>query len=459
MMNPLSLRTIAQVCSGYYSGADIFCERVNIDSRRVEHGDLFIALRGDVFDAHDFLVDAEKAGATAALVEKRQANCLMPQVLVSNTLIALGELAAFNRAAFKKKVIALTGSAGKTTTKEMIAAILAQTGNPLVTEGNLNNHIGVPLTLLRLALEHESAVIEMGASGLGDISYLSKMAKPDIALVSNVAAAHIAGFGSIENVALGKKEIFDGLAANGVAIINLDNAYTANWLADTAAYFSVLTYSIEKKADVFAAAIKQTASGMEFTLCYGGEVCLVSLAFLGRHNVANAVAAAACCLALGKSLPEVASGLQRAKPYKGRLQRKKGLNGCLIVDDSYNANPASLQMAIDSLMACGGEPILVLGDMAELGADAASMHRAAGEYAHLAGVKKLLAYGELSKATVAGFGEGARHFADWQSLADACLLMADSDAVFLVKGSRSAGMERVVNALVVSEKTMEKEKI
>lgn len=452
MMAPLSLQAIAAACTGEWAQghrppASATVMNVTTDSRRCRAGDLFIALRGERFDAHDFLADVQAAGATAAVVDTARPDITLPQLCVADTVQALGQIASLNRQRFSGKVIGLTGSAGKTTTKEMIAAILAVHGQPLVTEGNLNNHIGVPLTLLQLAPEHDSAVIEMGASAVGDIAYLTSLTQPDVALVTTVAPAHLEGFGSIANVASGKSEIFAGLPANGVAIINLDNPWTAAWTERLAAQYRTLGYSLEHPADVRATAIRNTAQGMAFDLSYRNTSMPVHLQFLGAHNVGNAVAAAACCLALGMALDTIVTGLEQARPYKGRLQRRTGKQGCQVIDDTYNANPASVQMAIQALRECPGQHVLVLGDMAELGSDARPLHHRIGQQAREAGISRLLATGELSRATVDGFGNGARHYPDWESLREACLAMATADTVFLVKGSRSARMERIADAL------------
>lgn len=448
MMRALSLVEVARACEAIWSGPDISFSSVSIDSRKVQPGDLFVALKGERFDAHEFLHAVEQSGAVAALVEKANTDISLPQLEVVDTVKALGIVAGFNRQLFSGKIIGLTGSAGKTTTKEMIAAILAQNSNPLVTIGNLNNHIGVPLTLLRLSPENDCAVIEMGASALDEIRYLTAMVKPDVALVTNVAAAHLEGFGSIENVAKGKREIFEGLPENGTAVINLDNVWTASWRESFGDGLRVLTYSMTGAADIYASGIAQKEDGVSFTLHACGNSQAVNLAFLGRHNVGNALAAAACCIATGVSFEQVVSGLHAAKPYKGRLQSKRGAGGCLVIDDSYNANPASVRMAIDTLLAFDGIKTLVLGDMGELGADARALHADIGVYAKNAGVENLLVTGELSGIAAESFGAGAHSFDNWQSLADYCLSQAKINSVFLVKGSRSAGMDRVADALV-----------
>jgi UDP-N-acetylmuramoyl-tripeptide--D-alanyl-D-alanine ligase len=454
MMKAQTLSAVAQACGVDWNAGEVNFSCVCIDSRKVQVGDLFVALKGERFDAHEFLPTVEQAGAVAALVEKTNTAIALPQLKVADTVQALGKTAALNRMLFSGKVIGLTGSAGKTTTKEMIAAILAQSGNPLVTAGNLNNHIGVPLTLLRLSPENDSAVIEMGASAVGEIRYLTTMTMPDVALVTNVAAAHLEGFGSIENVATGKREIFEGLPENGVAVINLDNEWTAGWLDALGKNIRVRTYSMQKPADLYASDIKQTAEGVSFILHADNDSHDVNLSFLGQHNVGNALAAAACCMAAGVGFGQIVHGLEVAKPYKGRLQSKRGVNGCLVIDDSYNANPASVRIAIDALLACDGEKTLVLGDMGELGVDARLLHSEIGAYAKTAGVESFLVTGELSRAAAESFGVGANCFDSWQSLADHCIATATKNSVFLIKGSRSAGMDRVADALIEAERSL-----
>lgn len=453
-MQAQTLFAVADACGVARSESDAVFYGVKIDSRKIESGDLFVAIKGERFDAHNFLADVQRAGATAAVVEKIDSLVSLPQLQVEDAVQALGKIAALNRDLFSGKVIGLTGSAGKTTTKEMIAAILAQQGKPLVTQGNLNNHLGVPLTLLSLSAQHDCAVIEMGASALDEIRYLTQLVKPDVALVTNVGAAHLEGFGSIKNVAKGKREIFSGLSVDGIAIINLDNRWTAAWENEFPASVQVITFSIEKQADVFATHVEQTADGIAFTLHANHARRPVTLRFLGLHNVRNALAAAACGLAMGLSIDVVAAGLVAAKPYKGRLQTRKGVQGCRVIDDSYNANPASMRAAIDALLSCAGEKVLVLGDMGELGADAQQLHAGIGTYAKETGIKKILLTGELSRATAEAFGVGAQHFLTWELLAAHCVALANERTVFLVKGSRSAGMDRVADRLATIEESL-----
>ena len=422
-------------------------DRVETDSRKVQAGDLFVCLTGERFDAHDFLAQVAAAGAAAALVSKPNSDVDLPQIVVADTELALAQLAKNQFAQFQGRVIGLTGSAGKTTTKEMIAAILREVGNPLVTQGNLNNQIGVPLTLLSLTEQHDCAVIEMGASRKGDIAYLVDLVRPQVALVNNVEPAHIEGFGSLAGVARGKFEIFAGVRADGVCVINLDNAFTRAYPEQLSGR-KLINFSLNEAADVTASELTLADGLQHFTLNINGESAPVQLAFYGRHNVGNALAAAACCSAAGIAIADIARGLSKAVPYKGRLQRRLTACGAIVIDDSYNANPASMRMAIDVLAAQPGRRLFVMGNMAELGPEALALHAEIGQYARDAGITEFLCTGELAQAAAERFGDGAQHFVDWQTLAEAASLALAPDTIFLIKGSRSAGMERVADYLV-----------
>lgn len=458
-MQLFPLTELAMACGVTETRPEPMTGNVRIDSRQVQPGDIFVALQGEHVDGHDFLKEVDSAGAVAAIVEKSIQGCLLPQWIVPDAVIALGNIAAMNRNAFTGPVIGVTGSVGKTTVKEMIAAVLAQNGQPLMTAGNLNNHLGVPLTLLRLDKIHDSAVIEMGASALGDIQYLTQIVRPHVALVTSVEAAHVEGFGSIDNVAIGKAEIFEGLVDGGTAIINLDNNYTKKWFEPLSERFNVLSYSASQgvhnqRADFFASEIVSGHDKWHFNLHFRDDIYPVSLSFLGDHNVANALAAAACCFAAGITLQTIVSGLEAAAPYKGRLQKRMGFMNSVVIDDSYNANPASVKMAINALMMFPEKKkIVVLGDMAELGEAADILHGEIGAFARQAGVTRLMACGPLSVHAASHFGASAECFNDHESLANACLLLADSQTVFLVKGSRSAGMDRVVDLIAVPAET------
>ncbi|MCK4705172.1 MAG: UDP-N-acetylmuramoyl-tripeptide--D-alanyl-D-alanine ligase, partial [Gammaproteobacteria bacterium] len=341
----------------------------------------------------------------------------------------------------------VTGSNGKTTVKEMIAAILDVDAKVLATKGNFNNDIGVPLTLLNLEKEHEFAVIEMGANHVGEIKYLSQIAKPNVAVITNAGAAHLEGFGSIEKVAQAKSEIYAGLTDDGVAIINLDDAY-ANYWQQVCEGKNIVTFSMnDQRADIYAEA--QTGTTYIFKTTAGDVKITMSLP--GRHNVMNALASAAVAITLGISLENIASGLQSFSSVSGRLDLRKGLKGSYIIDDTYNANPLSLSAAIDVLTEMEGESCLVLGDMAELGELADELHFEAGRQAKQMGVKKLFAMGELSRNAVKGFGEGAEFYEDRDALIKAVVENIDASTTVLVKGSRSMAMENVVSALVLND--------
>lgn len=459
MIRPLSLAQLADRCGSTAPAQAVSFTSVTTDSRSLKPGDLFVALRGERFDGHDFLGQVAERGACGAVVESADNRVHLPQLVVNNTVKALGQLGAMNREQFNGSVVGITGSAGKTTVKEMIAAILAQQGRVLVTKGNLNNHIGVPLMLLQINPEHHYAVIEMGASAVGEIAYLAELAKPGVSVVTNVGTAHVGGFGSVDRIALGKSEIYRALPANGTAIINRDDHYSEQWLQQNAGR-RVLSFGIRQAADVRARVIVCDKAGRPgFTLVYGHgaqeESVPVQLALLGEHNVMNALAAAACCVALGVSLPAIRTGLESVRAVAGRMQVKHGINDAIIIDDTYNANPASVKAAIDALRQLPGKHVLVLGDMAELGRDAEALHRDIGRYARQQHLEMLLATGPLSRFSAEGFGAGARHFPDREQLVVACRDLLQNDTVMLVKGSRSAAMETVVQSLVLVDQNVE----
>lgn len=424
--------------------------RVVIDSRKLLAGDVFVCLPGARVDAHQFLPQVAAAGAACAIVTRPDRSLALPQIVVADAERALAQLAKHQFARFKGVVIGLTGSAGKTTTKEMIAAIMGVAGKPLVTPGNLNNQIGVPLTLLALTEQHDSAVIEMGASRLGDIAYLVDLVRPQVALVNNVEPAHIEGFGSLEAVAQGKFEIFAGLRQGGTAVINLDNDHTRAY-SERLTHVRQLTFSLQQSADVTASKIRNAEGLQQFTLNIQGCEREIALAFYGRHNIGNALAAAACASAAGCSPEVIATGLNLACPYPGRLQRRPAMNDAVLIDDSYNANPASMRMAVDVLAEQAGRRIYVMGNMGELGPEAGKLHADIGRYARKQGIDALWTLGELAQLAAESYGEGAQHFSDWQQLAAHCAQQATANTVFLIKGSRSAGMDRIADALAVVE--------
>lgn len=451
-MNGMRLAEAARMVGGELRGADAVFTAVSTDTRTLTPGALFVALRGPNFDGHDFVEQARAAGAVAAMVSRAVPTAL-PLLVVEDTRLALGRLAAAHRAAHNLPLVAVTGSNGKTTVKEMVAAILAQRAPVLATQGNLNNDIGVPLTLLRLAPEHGFAVIEMGANHPGEIAYLTRIARPTVALVTNAGPAHLEGFGSLEGVARAKGEIYEGLSADGVAVINADDAYAPLWdelnRARRRVHFG-LNAAAEVRADPASIRFELQDERLctAFRLIVPNGETDVRLALAGRHNVRNALAAAAAAIALGLGLEEIRAGLEGMRPVPGRLQLKAGRNGARVIDDTYNANPASFQAGIEVLAACPGTRCLVLGDMAELGADAPQLHRQVGEQARRAGIERLYAVGEQSRAAVEGFGAGGCHYADHGELMAALQNELGPGTVVLVKGSRRMRMERVVEALM-----------
>ncbi|MFP5306860.1 MAG: UDP-N-acetylmuramoyl-tripeptide--D-alanyl-D-alanine ligase [Gammaproteobacteria bacterium] len=427
---------------------DAVFERVVIDSRAVQAGDLFVALRGERHDGHAFVAQARAAGAVAALVAD-WVDVELPQLRVDDTLAGLQQLATLWRARFSIPVVGVTGSNGKTTTKQMLAAIFAARGPVLATRGNLNNHIGVPLTLLSLRDEHRTAVVEMGANHLGEIAALAAVARPDVGVVTQAGDAHLEGFGSRDGVAHGKGELFASLDG-GVAVINADDAYAALWRG-LAARASVITFGIAAAADVCAQQIQPEpladAVGSRFVLRTPGGSASVRLPMPGRHNVMNALAAAGCAVALGLEPETIAAGLGRVECAQGRLSWQRTAQGARVLDDSYNANPTSLHAALELLAGLPGTRWVVLGSMAELGPDALRLHFEAGRKARALGIERLLALGTLAAEAARGFGSGAETFDNAQALGDWLQPRLDADAVVLVKGSRSARMERVVEAL------------
>lgn len=451
MMNGL-LSQVARDVQGRMIGTDVTVDGVSTDTRAIAQGTLFVALAGERFDAHDFLEQAVATGAAALLVaDATRVPAGVPAVVVDDTRLALGRLAAAWRARFTLPVIAVTGSNGKTTTKEMIAAILkaAYGAAVLSTRGNLNNDIGLPLTLLGLSPAHQAAVIEMGMNRPGEIAYLAPLGAPTVALVTNAQRAHLEGMGDLDEVAREKGSIFSGLPADGVAVINADDAYADAWRG-MAAGRPVRTFAIDHAADV-RATVRQHGLEMALDLqAPEGEAAIV-LRVPGRHNARNAVAAAAACLAAGVPLTAVVAGLEGFAGVKGRLQRRVGKSGAEILDDTYNANPDSVRAGIDVLATTIGRKILVLGDMGEIGEASGQYHDEIGGYAKSQGVDLLFALGEATKAAVRNFGEGARHFCHVDKLIAALDKEAGPETTVLVKGSRFMKMERVADALAVAE--------
>ncbi len=440
MMMRLSEAAVAT--GGRVIGDDVVFAAVATDSRGIQAGDLFFALRGERFDGHDYVVDCLQRGAVAAVVA-RPVDGAAAQLLVADPRLALGDLAAHWRRKFDIPLAAVTGSNGKTTVKEMLAAILRVAAGSdaavLATQGNLNNDIGLPMTLLKLRTGHRYGVVEMGMNHAGEIAYLTHIGRPTVALINNALPAHLEGLGSVEGVARAKGEIFQGLAADGVAVINTDDAFAPLWRT-LAAPRRIVAFGLENPTDV-SADYRLGADSSEITLKTPQGTAMLVLPAAGLHNVRNALAATAAALAMGVPLDAVADGLRHFSGAKGRLQRKAGMRGCTVIDDTYNANPASMRAAIDVLAACPGRRILVLGDMGELGADAARLHAEIGDYVRAAGIDDLLTLGDMSPAY------GGRHQASPEALAGALLPALDAQTTILVKGSRFMRMERVVALL------------
>jgi UDP-N-acetylmuramoyl-tripeptide--D-alanyl-D-alanine ligase len=438
------LSTAAHWLDAKMIGQDVEINGVCSDSRVVAPGSLFIALRGPNHDGHQHVAAAAEAGAVAALVE-HPVDCVIPQIIVDDSRLALGRLAAAWRNELATSLVAVTGSNGKTTVKEMCAAILGQVGETLATRGNLNNDIGMPLTLLRLQQNHRYGVIEMGANHAGEIAYLTDITRPQVAILNNAAAAHLEGFGSLEGVARAKGEIFSGLAENGVAIINADDKFAPLWREMTAAK-KVITFGLEQDADV-TARWQGDVFGSRLEVRTPMAEFKVDLELPGRHNVMNALAAIAAATALNIDTQLISEGLESMKAVGGRLQARRGINGATVLDDSYNANPASMRAGIKVLADCTGQRYLALGDMGELGEDAAELHRQVGDEARRAGINRLYATGELSQGAAESFGDNGHFYEQQQQLIEALLPEMNNDVTVLVKGSRSSRMERVVEAL------------
>ncbi|WP_455366224.1 UDP-N-acetylmuramoyl-tripeptide--D-alanyl-D-alanine ligase [Kaarinaea lacus] len=427
-------------------GKDIKFTGVSTDSRAVHNGELFVALKGPNFDAHDFADEVSKAGAAALLVDHELESSL-PQLVVKDTLLGLGQLAAYWRKQLAIPVVAVTGSNGKTTVKEILASIFSQLGETLATKGNLNNHIGVPLTLLSISKQHKAAVIEMGANHPGEISYLTNMAKPDVAMINNAAAAHLEGFGSLKGVAKAKGEIYEGLDNDGVAIINADDQFAPLWKELTQDR-KTLTFGLQQTADIsceWQGDINGNRLNVQTPV--GNFECTLKL--LGRHNVMNALAATAVAVAASVDLQVIASGIEALDAVPGRLQLKPGINGARIIDDTYNANPNSLRAGLDVLASCQGEKFLVLGDMGELGDNTIELHQQAGIDAAKLNINRIYSLGGFSEKAAEAFGENGQHFEDVEKLIESITPKLAKDVTVLVKGSRMMRMERVVQALLV----------
>lgn len=448
-MIKLTLSQAAAVLHTQFAGQEQTFHGISTDTRQLSPGMLYVALRGQHFDGHHFLAQAQQQGAIAAIVEQPVTIPNFPTLLVKNTRDALGALAKFWRQQFNIPVIAITGSNGKTTTKEMVNAIFSQQGNGLATQGNLNNEIGVPLTLFRLGAEHHYAVIEMGANHAGEISYLTQLAHPKVAVITQCAPSHLEGFKTLDGVAHAKGEIFSGLSEQGVAVINADDSYQNLW-RELAHPHQILSFGLTADAQVTAKNIQLTATGSEFTLSSAKGEILIQLPVLGQHNIMNALAASAVALACELPLTVIRDGLKTIQSVKGRLQPKTAQNNNLLLDDTYNANPTSLKAALEVLMQYPAPRWLVLGDMNELGQDSAQLHRDSGELARSLGVERLWTTGTMGQHAAASFGTQAQHFPAQAELITALQheFAQQRDVTVLIKGSRGMKMEHVVQALL-----------
>jgi len=449
----MTLTQAANAIGANYKGEDVMLHGVSTDTRTLEAGQLFIALKGPNFDGHDYIIQALEKGAVASMVSESHEQC--SEIQVEDTRLGLGQLAKVWREQLEFPVIAVTGSNGKTTVKEMLASICKQeTGTAdkvLSTKGNLNNDIGMPLTLLQLGRHHEYAVIEMGANHSGEIKYLSEIAKPDIAVITNAGAAHLEGFGSLEGVARAKGEVFTSLGDDATAIVNADDAFCSLWLdmiKKTSDKIKIVTFALNNNADV-TANWNMSSEGSKLEVKTPHGQFNVALALLGEHNIMNALAAVAAAIAAGISIRAIQQGLNTMQAIPGRLELKAGMNGSRIIDDTYNANPSSLSVAIHVLKTFPGSHYLALGDMGELGTDAIGIHQRAGEEAKREGISQLYTIGTMARAAAKTFGSNADAFEEHHVAVNKIKNDLDSNVTLLVKGSRLSHMERVVDALTL----------
>lgn len=446
----IRLADIASWLSVPFTDSDALVTGSKIDSRLLQAGDLFIALPGQQTDGHDYLEQARQAGAAGALVSRRISSEL-PQIVVDDVVSAYAEIAAQWRKRSHAKIIAITGSNGKTTLKEMIATILSHAGMVLATEGNLNNELGVPLTLTRLNQTHDYAVIEMGANHPGEIARLTAMAEPDVAVINNIGPAHLEGFGSLQGVAEAKGEIFRGLKADGVGVINSDMGYDKLW-QQTLDARRLLRFGLQQPADITALDLQPAVTGSQFMVRLDDVCHYISLPLPGIHNVSNALAAIAVCSALDIKPEAIVKGLASMKAVAHRLQLRPAINQSLLIDDTYNANPGSFRQALQTLMQFPGQRWLVLGDFGELGAEAATIHQHLGRDAKAAGVDRLLSIGQQSQLAAIAFGENAQHFHDQGELEAELKKTLAADVVCLLKGSRFMALDQLADLLAVEEK-------
>jgi len=446
------LSDLARALDRRLVGADAEVQGVSTDSRSIVPGNLFIALRGERFDGHAFLAKAKAAGAVGAIVDHLDPAVDLAQIEVSNTLHALGDIARRWRLCLPARVVAITGSNGKTTVKTMTAAILAEAGRTFATEGSLNNEIGLPMSICRLSEDDRFAVLEMGAGQPGDIEYLAAIGRPDVSLVNNIAPAHLERLGSLDGIARTKGAIYELMDDRGIAVLNLDDAFADSFrsrIGDRRVFgFSATRADADVRVDVLDSATNR----IRLTTPLGPTE--IDLAFAGKHNALNAAAATALALSAGANLLHVSVGLAKARPVIGRLNRLVHPSGAVLLDDSYNANPASIKAGIDALRLLPGQHWLALGDVKELGPTGPELHAEVGRYAAAAGVSRLFAVGELSRHTVAGFGSGGEHFPNQADLLARLSPALGAGITILIKGSHSSAMDRITRALMGEEDTV-----
>ncbi|WP_434149791.1 UDP-N-acetylmuramoyl-tripeptide--D-alanyl-D-alanine ligase [Methylocaldum gracile subsp. desertum] len=447
----MRLSEFSTIVGGERHGDDVACENLSIDTRSLKPGDLYLAIRGARFDGNEFVAQAKSAGACGAVVE-RWTDCELPQVRVEDGRIALGRFSAACRDRWTGRLVGITGSNGKTTVKEMIAAILGVAAPVLKTQGNLNNDIGVPLMLLRLADEYRFAAIEMGANHPGEIAYVAGLAKPDVAVISNAGAAHLEGFGSLEGVASAKGELIASLGPDGTAVLNADDRFFGRW-REMAGSREVISFGfgpdavVRADADSIRTGISDGKFRSSFDLLYQGGRYPLALSLAGNHNVTNALAAAAVAYALGFDIEQIRTGLSRVVPVPGRVEPANGIRGSLLINDAYNANPNSFRAALNVLRQLSGEHWVALGAFGELGEASAELHAEIGRQAKAMGVARLFAVGPNADRAAESFGEGALYCQEQDQLIEQIRQQINENVVLLIKGSRSQHMERVVEAL------------
>ncbi|MCX7120353.1 MAG: UDP-N-acetylmuramoyl-tripeptide--D-alanyl-D-alanine ligase [Gammaproteobacteria bacterium] len=473
----MKLSELAIILNGKLHGNDAEFENVSIDSRAIKSGDCFFAIKGEFFDGHDFIADIAKKNAAVVVID-RDIKTSISSIRVNNTRKALIDLACFYRDSVHIPVIAITGSCGKTTTRALLENILKLAGNVLASQKSFNNDIGLPLTLLQLKPDHDFAVLEIGTNHPGEIAALTAIAKPTVSVITMVAGVHVEFFGSVDNIAKEKGDIYSTLETTGIAVINADDPYCDYWKKLNGNH-RVITFAHDalaivngsgsdyRKSDVLSI-VNGSGSDSDrvtsivmasdvcimedgkaaFTLLCGDARSIVHLPILGQHNITNALAAAAVAYALEIPIETIKKGLETVTPEYGRLNVQKGLNGATIIDDSYNANPTSVKAAIDILTHRSENTFLVLGDMKELGEGAENLHSEMGEYALKKGIKKLLCYGAMSAHAATAFGKNAQHFDDQQKLIDVLKLSLSENVTVLIKGSNSMKMVNIVNAVL-----------